>query len=106
MELRKWHQRKSLTTLDCASLGLMICSRKPFMHQTAVRKIITRYVQYESKLPCLLRGMSLAPLVSQNLKEVYIMAGKNTAAFGIYPNQMALEEGLMALREANFRHED
>ena len=34
------------------------------------------------------------------------MAGKNTAAFGIYPNQMALEEGLMALREANFRHED
>jgi hypothetical protein len=37
---------------------------------------------------------------------VYIMAGKNTAAFGIYPNQMALEEGLMALREANFRHED
>jgi hypothetical protein len=48
----------------------------------------------------------LLPLVSQNVKEVYIMAGKNTAAFGIYPNQMALEEGLMALREANFRHED
>ena len=34
------------------------------------------------------------------------MAGKNTAAFGIYPNQVALEEGLVALREANFRPED
>jgi len=34
------------------------------------------------------------------------MAGKNTAAFGIYPNRVALEEGLVALRDANFRHED
>src|SRR5262247_4225808 len=34
------------------------------------------------------------------------MAGKNTAAFGIYPNLVALEEGLTALRDANFRHED
>ncbi len=34
------------------------------------------------------------------------MAGKNTAAFGIYPNQVALEEGLVALRDANFRPED
>ena len=34
------------------------------------------------------------------------MAGKNTAAFGIYPNQIALEEGVVALREANFRSED
>ena len=34
------------------------------------------------------------------------MAGKNTAAFGIYPNRVALEEGLAALRDANFRHED
>ena len=34
------------------------------------------------------------------------MAGKNTAAFGIYPNRVALEEGLVALREANFRPED
>jgi hypothetical protein len=34
------------------------------------------------------------------------MAGKNTAAFGIYPTQAALEEGIEALREANFRRED
>src|SRR5215813_3054908 len=34
------------------------------------------------------------------------MAGKNTAAFGIYPKRVALEEGLVALRDANFRHED
>ena len=34
------------------------------------------------------------------------MAGKNTAAFGIYPNRASLEEGLVALRDANFRHED
>ena len=34
------------------------------------------------------------------------MPGKNTAAFGIYPNKVALEEGLVALREANFRPED
>jgi hypothetical protein len=34
------------------------------------------------------------------------MAGKNTAAFGIYQSQAALEEGIAALRQANFRHED
>ena len=34
------------------------------------------------------------------------MAGKNTASFGIYPNRAALEEGLAALRDANFRPED
>lgn len=34
------------------------------------------------------------------------MAGKNTAAFGIYPHRVALEEGLTALRDANFRRED
>jgi hypothetical protein len=34
------------------------------------------------------------------------MAGKNTAAFGIYSTQAALEEGIQALREANFRRED
>jgi hypothetical protein len=34
------------------------------------------------------------------------MAGKNTAAFGIYPNQSALECGIAALRDANFRAED
>jgi hypothetical protein len=34
------------------------------------------------------------------------MAGKNTAAFGIYSNRVALEEGLIALRDANFRPED
>lgn len=34
------------------------------------------------------------------------MAGNNTATFGIYANQLALEEGIGALREANFRRED
>jgi hypothetical protein len=34
------------------------------------------------------------------------MAGKNTAAFGIYPNQSALESGITALKNANFRNED
>ena len=34
------------------------------------------------------------------------MAGKNTAAFGIYRNQMALEHGVEALRNANYRPED
>jgi hypothetical protein len=34
------------------------------------------------------------------------MAGKNTAAFGIYPNEMALEGGIEALRNANYRAED
>jgi hypothetical protein len=37
---------------------------------------------------------------------VISMAGKNTAAFGIYPNRATLEEGLTGLREANFRRED
>ena len=34
------------------------------------------------------------------------MAGKNTAAFGIYPNQSALENGVTALQNAGFRNED
>jgi hypothetical protein len=34
------------------------------------------------------------------------MAGKNTAAFGIYRTQAALEEGIEALKSANFRRED
>lgn len=34
------------------------------------------------------------------------MAGKNTAAFGIYATRAALEEGIEALSEANFRRED
>src|SRR6185295_12753559 len=35
-----------------------------------------------------------------------LMAGKNTSAFGIYPNRAALEMGIQALKDANFRHED
>jgi ActD protein len=34
------------------------------------------------------------------------MAGKNTAVFGIYQNQAALEEGIDALRAAGFRSTD
>src|SRR5262245_22462427 len=34
------------------------------------------------------------------------MAGKNTSAFGIYPNRSALEVGISELRNANFRNED
>ena len=34
------------------------------------------------------------------------MAGKNTAVFGIYTNNAALEEGINSLRAANFRPED
>jgi hypothetical protein len=34
------------------------------------------------------------------------MAGKNTAAFGIYPNRSALECGITALRDAGYRAED
>ena len=30
------------------------------------------------------------------------MAGKNTAAFGIYPNETALENGITALQQAGF----
>lgn len=34
------------------------------------------------------------------------MAGKNTAAFGIYRTRTALEQGVEALKSANFRNED
>jgi len=34
------------------------------------------------------------------------MAGKNTSVYGIYPNRAALEIGIQALRDANFRAED
>jgi hypothetical protein len=34
------------------------------------------------------------------------MAGKNTAAYGIYPNVAALENGIDALQNAGFRNED
>ena len=34
------------------------------------------------------------------------MAGKNTAAFGIYRNQMDLERGVAELKAANFRNAD
>ena len=34
------------------------------------------------------------------------MTGKNTAAFGIYTSRSAVEEGIKALRDANFRVED
>ncbi len=34
------------------------------------------------------------------------MAGKNTAVYGIYPDRAALETGITALRDANFRNED
>src|ERR687897_1495699 len=34
------------------------------------------------------------------------MAGKNTAAFGIYPSETALENGISALRQAGYRNED
>ncbi len=34
------------------------------------------------------------------------MAGKNTAAFGIYPNRVSVEEAVDALREAGFRNTD
>lgn len=34
------------------------------------------------------------------------MAGKNTAAFGIYTSREAVEEGIECLRQANFRNED
>jgi hypothetical protein len=34
------------------------------------------------------------------------MAGKNTAAFGIYPTRTALETGITALRNDGFRNED
>src|ERR1043166_396686 len=35
-----------------------------------------------------------------------IMAGKNTAAFGIYTTREAVEECVRCLRDANFRNED
>src|SRR5688500_10843680 len=34
------------------------------------------------------------------------MAGKNTAAFGIYPSETALENGISALQSAGYRNED
>jgi hypothetical protein len=34
------------------------------------------------------------------------MAGKNTAAFGIYSDRVRVEEGVGALLAAQFRHED
>ena len=34
------------------------------------------------------------------------MAGKNTSAYGIYPDRAKLENGVQALRDANFRNED
>src|SRR5262249_52604026 len=34
------------------------------------------------------------------------MAGKKKAAFGVYSNRVAFEEGLVGLCDANFRHED
>jgi len=34
------------------------------------------------------------------------MAGKNTSAYGIYPNRASLEHGVEALKSANFRNED
>ena len=34
------------------------------------------------------------------------MAGKNTSAYGIYPNRASLERGVAALKDANFRNED
>ncbi len=34
------------------------------------------------------------------------MAGKNTAAFGIYRNRLELERGVDELRAADFRNED
>ena len=34
------------------------------------------------------------------------MAGKNTAVFGIYPNQSAVERAIDALRDAGFRNTD
>ncbi len=34
------------------------------------------------------------------------MAGKNTSAYGIYPDRVSLENGVDALRSANFRNED
>jgi hypothetical protein len=51
-------------------------------------------------------GMSVAPPNRSYTEGGIVMAGKNTAAFGIYPNRVALEEGLTALRDANFRPED
>src|SRR5919108_3454983 len=75
------------------------------MHRQDVRKILLATFHFHRTLAVLLRGMSLAAVVFR-IQEVHTMAGKNTAAFGIYPNQVALEEGLTALRDANFRRED
>ena len=34
------------------------------------------------------------------------MSGKNTAAFGIYPDQVSVSEGVEALKNAGFRNTD
>src|SRR3954467_12298257 len=39
-------------------------------------------------------------------EEIRIMAGKNTAVFGIYPTVSAAEEAVDSLRSAGFRTED
>ena len=58
-------------------------------------------------------GISLAAFVQrgidflkENQEEVSCMAGKNTAAYGIYRDRGSLECGVDALRAANFRAED
>ena len=43
---------------------------------------------------------------SEPRKEWLKMAGKNTAVFGIYPSQTALEEGIEGFKNAGFRPED
>jgi hypothetical protein len=45
--------------------------------------------------------MSIASSKGEN-----VMAGKNSAVFGIYTTRDAVEEGLQCLREADFRNED
>jgi hypothetical protein len=54
-----------------------------------------------------LLGTSLAHLCEEFIrKEAIYMAGKNTAAFGIYPSRTALETGITALQTEGFRNED
>jgi hypothetical protein len=55
----------------------------------------------------LLAHVSLSYLaISLSEKGNYFMAGKNTAAYGIYRDRGSLEHGVDALRAANFRAED
>jgi hypothetical protein len=57
--------------------------------------------------PRLLARVSLSHFaITLSEKGTIFMAGKNTAAFGIYPNRSALESGIAALQDANFRAED